>query len=112
MELQAQCCAFCLSSARMMHDGGVRYVLTLCQGVQRLTLGPAHDHLGRLIVRQLEFRAELHAGRYGTAAALAGPGGDQLAFELGQTAEHCQDQPPARRGGIGPGVGERLEGGA
>jgi len=48
--------------------------------------------------------------RWRTNAAL-GAGNDQVALELGQPAQHRRDQPAARRGGVGPYIVQRTEGG-
>src|SRR5215475_10950970 len=54
---------------------------------------------------------EAHTLRLRAGAAGAGSGEDQLALELGQPAEHGEHEPTVRRGRIGPGITERLEGG-
>jgi hypothetical protein len=47
--------------------------------------------------------------RRGTLPALASAGLDELALELSQAAKNRQHQPSVRRGGIRPGIGQRLE---
>src|SRR5262245_35533687 len=54
---------------------------------------------------------EAHTPRLRAGAAGAGSGEDQLALELGQPAEHGEQEPTVRCGRIGPGITERLEGG-
>src|SRR5262249_44529871 len=47
---------------------------------------------------------EAHTLRLRAGAAGAGSGKDQLALELGQPAEHGEQEPTVRRGRIGPGI--------
>jgi mannose-6-phosphate isomerase-like protein (cupin superfamily) len=47
--------------------------------------------------RELRPSAKLHAARLRALKTLAGAGADQLAFELGDTAEHGQHQPTIKR---------------
>jgi hypothetical protein len=71
----------------------------------------ARDGLAALVRRQLGRAAKQHTMRLGALTALAGTMNDQVALELGQPAQNRQDQATVRRGGVGPGVVQRPEGG-
>jgi hypothetical protein len=57
----------------------------------------------------LRGRPNSTATSLGALAALAGAVNDQVALELGEPAQRCQDQPRVRRRGISPGIAERLK---
>src|SRR5262249_30407587 len=58
---------------------------------------------------ELERAAHMQTAGFGAGAAFTGSGANKLAFEFRQAAEDGEDQAPMRCGGIGPGIGERLE---
>ena len=63
-----------------------------------------------LVRRELERSAQRLASGLGSGAAFAGTLADQLTLELGQTAEHGQDQAAMRGRRVGPGIGNGAEG--
>src|SRR5262249_58840922 len=83
--------------------GAVRLCLALPEALQRLIT---------LIRRELARASEAHTTLLCSLAAFAGPGADQLAFELGQAAEDGEHQLAMRRGGVGPGVLQRTKAGS
>ena len=71
---------------------------------QCLTAVASFHRLAFLVRRELRRTAEPHAAGLGSRTALTGPGADQVAFELGQPAEHGQHEAAMGRGGIGPAI--------
>jgi hypothetical protein len=61
---------------------------------------------------QLRRTTELHTTGHRTGAAVTCPGEDQLALELGKSAQDRQHQPAMRGGGVRPCTVQRLEAGA
>jgi hypothetical protein len=70
------------------------------------------EHRLALVGRQHTRTSETHASCLGPVAALAGPGTDQRALELGEPAQDGQHELAMRRRGVGPGALERPEAGA
>ena len=92
-------------------DGHVRYAVGAGDINQRFACIPALPCLLALKGIQLDRAAHMHTACPGTGAPFTGAGADQFTLELGQAAEDGQDQAAMRGRGIGPGIGERLEGG-
>ena len=68
------------------------------------------ERLGPLIGIELVLAAEPYARRLGALAPGIGASLDQGMLEFGKAAENRQHQFAVRRRGIGPSIGERLEG--
>src|SRR5256885_5331173 len=66
----------------------------------RLALSDALERLLSLMRGELPRPTEANAALLGSLAALARPGADQLALELGQAPEHSDHQLAMRRGGV------------
>ena len=67
---------------------------------------------GDLVGIELRRTAEAHTACSGRHTPCAGPLGNQGTLEFGDAGEHGQDHAAGRRGGVGPGFGERAESGA
>ena len=72
----------------------------------------AIEGLAPLMRCQLRLAPEPNATLLGPLPSLARPRADQLALELGQSAEHRQHEATMSRRRVGPGVPERSKGGA
>src|SRR5262249_37524516 len=77
-----------------------------------LALPEALQRLNTLMRGEFARASEAHTTLLCSLAALAGPGADQLALELGQAAEDGEHQLAMRRRGVGPGVLQRTEAGS
>lgn len=69
----------------------------------------SRKRLAALMRREFRLAPHLHAARLRPGPAFARAGKDQLALELGQAAQHRQQQPPVWRGRVGPGFGKRQK---
>ncbi len=67
--------------------------------------------LALLVGGELWLAAHLHAAGLGELPALAGARADQLALELGQTAQDGEHQAAVGCSGVGPGVAQGPESG-
>src|SRR5262249_20115800 len=92
-------------------NGGLRNAIGAGQLCLRGALREALHGLTALMGCERRRATEAHALRLRAVAAGAGSGEDKLALELGQPAEHGWHETTVRRGRIGPGITQRLEGG-
>jgi hypothetical protein len=93
-------------------DRGVAHAVGARNVHQRLAGITPGDSLAALVRRQLRWPPHMNPLSLRPGAAFPGPGPDQLSLKFGQAAQHRQHQAPVRRGGVGPGIGQRLEAGA
>lgn len=70
-------------------------------------IAPLHG-FALLVGGQLRLMSHLHPPRLSKLAALAGASADQLALELGESTQDIEHQAAVSRGGIGPGVAQKL----
>jgi hypothetical protein len=78
----------------------------------RLAILESLERFFSLVGCQLRRTTELHTTGHRTGAAVTCPGEDQLALELGKSAQDRQHQPAMRGGGVRPCTVQRLEAGA
>ena len=64
---------------------------------------------GDLVSRKLGWAAKADASFLGGLAPGAGPLMNERPLELRDSGEHGQDHPAGRRGGVGPGLGQRAQ---
>jgi len=74
----------------------------------RLAGVPPLQGLALLVGGELGLAAHLHATGLGELPALAGARADQLALELGQTAQDGEHQAAVGCGGVGPGIAQGV----
>ncbi len=81
-------------------------------GLRRRAGGERLSRFLALMPREGRGSPHVNATRLGPLAALPGAGADQLALELREASQHGEHEPPVRRRGVRPGVGQGSESGA
>jgi hypothetical protein len=105
-------CRALLERARLKPaDGRLRHAIGSRKIGLRSALSESLDSLSTLVGIEGSRTAEPNSTSLGAAPAVTGAGEDQGSLELGNAAQHRDQQLAMRRGGVGPGVGQRFEGG-
>src|SRR6266478_4437083 len=90
-------------------DRRVTHVIRSCNVREHFACLSASNGFPTLLAGQLWLPAKDNSPRLCTLAPLAGTSPDQLALELGETAQNSQHQATMRRRGVSPSISQRLK---
>src|SRR6266481_6054045 len=90
-------------------DRRVTHVIRSCNVREHFACLSASNGFPTLLAGQLWLPATDNSPRLCTLAPLAGTSPDQLALELGETAQNSQHQATMRRRGVSPSISQRLK---